>query len=287
MHHSALLEETPAHRFIASASEPVTLGMPGLCRAGLSESWLWKACGHQHWMALARAHGLEAPDFRAADGGRLYAAFVDATLRQGKLDSLGENDRLSFQSVLERTGNTRFNSLIHISCAGRTVAEVAMASVFLGRRVAGRNLSVARAPVARPCSLTIGPRQEKNAATRTVPGPAATARAKVLAPFAFDPDPHNEFNGADFLYFASFPAMADRAEWAWLRRVSPLLTTRERHIGFHGNIELGDRVTIIARGLEEAPEAGTMTLWSDIHRQSDGALIASIRTTRGAAATGY
>ena len=94
----------------------------------------------------------------------------------------------------------------------QNAAEVSVTSLFLGRRVAGGNLSAMRALVASSCSLTINRGYEKIAATLPAPDPAAAARGKMLVPFVFDPDPYDEFNGADIVQFASLPAMADRAK---------------------------------------------------------------------------
>jgi probable biosynthetic protein (TIGR04098 family) len=91
-----------------SSFEPVHTGMPHLCRAGLSENWLLKACGHRHWMALALAHGQAVPDFRDSDDQRLYPAFVSVAVEAhgDGLGSIGENVLIDFRLVLEREART-------------------------------------------------------------------------------------------------------------------------------------------------------------------------------------
>jgi probable biosynthetic protein (TIGR04098 family) len=61
--------------------------------------------------------------------------------------------------------------------------------------------------------------------------------------------PHEDFNGADFLYFAAFQAMLDRAEWHWFHHSDPLLVTTGRQIFYTGNIELGDQVRTTLCGI--------------------------------------
>ena len=45
--------------------------------------------------------------------------------------------------------------------------------------------------------------------------------APVLDRLVIDPCPAQDFNGADFLYFSSFQAFVDRAEWAFFRPLDP------------------------------------------------------------------
>jgi hypothetical protein len=40
------------------------------------DGWLWKTCGDRHWQQLAAIAGQAVPDFRNADGQRVYAAFT-------------------------------------------------------------------------------------------------------------------------------------------------------------------------------------------------------------------
>ncbi len=82
--------------------------MPELCRTGLSESWLLKACGHRHWMALAEAHGLAEPDFRDEHGQRLYPAFTHISVQDAYLDMVEEGSELALACTLERSGRAGF-----------------------------------------------------------------------------------------------------------------------------------------------------------------------------------
>ena len=56
--------------------DAVVLGMPHLCMTGLSETWLLKECGHRHWLLLAEAAGLAAPDFRDPAGDPIFVVPV-------------------------------------------------------------------------------------------------------------------------------------------------------------------------------------------------------------------
>lgn len=259
------------------------LGMPQLCRAGLNENWVWKECGHRHWLALAEAFGMDRPDFRDAQGDRLYPAFTMISFRNVRFGGAREDQYLDFDVKMARISKTQFRSRIIVTLDLQPIAEVEMTSIFLRRAIPGRNGSVERAFVQNPCALALnGVRDTKahalrNGAWDAHMGFRREERAR-LDGFAFDPSPHDEFNGADFLYFASFQSALDRAEWAWFRRDEPLLTTVHRDIVYQGNVELGDRLELNLCGLVE--ERDRLTHWIEILRASDGARIAEAMTVR-------
>lgn len=268
---------------LSAGPDALRIGMPELCRAGLSESWMWKAAGHRHWLALAEAHGLDRPDFRDATGTRLYAAFTGVALEDGQLDTVAEHDRLAFAVTLSRTGRSRFRSTVTLSVGDETVARLTLDSAFVGRRDAGRNRSATRGLVARPCRLLppADPQPPFRAHGWERQGAFRRADRTELARLTLDPNPHEDFNGADFLYFAAFPALVDRAEWAWFRQIDPPVTTRSRRIAYLGNIELGERVTAVLCGLHRGE--GTLSHWIELRREEDDSLIALAFTDRAPA----
>jgi probable biosynthetic protein (TIGR04099 family) len=254
--------------------EPVRVGMPELCRTGLSETWLWKACGHRHWLALASIHGLDRPEFRDAEGARLYPAFTDVRLEGGHLDWVVEDDRLEFDLTMRRISRTRYRSTITIRTQTLVIAEVALESVFVRRAIAGQNCSAKRGLVARPSGLLPSPTPEApfRAQAWTEEHGFRRAERAALATVTLDPSPHEDFNGAGFLYCAVFQAIIDRAEWAWFRRMDPVLVTSARRIIYTGNMELGDRVIATLCGGREDPTQ--LASWVELARESDGAMIA-------------
>lgn len=264
-----------------AAHDHVRIGMPELCRGGLSETWLWKAAGHRHWLALAGAHGLDRPDFRDATGARLYAAFTETKLADGRLDRVAEHDLLTFDTRLSRTGRTRFRSVVTVSTDDGIVARLTLDSAFVGRREPGCNRSAARGMVARPCHLLppVQPHVPFRQASWDRMGPFLREDRQELASCVIDPNPHEDFNGADFLYFASYAALADRAEWHWFRQADPVFSTRSRDTFFLGNIELGDRVTVLLCG-RRSTDTG-MSHWIELRRTIDRALLAVSFAERG------
>jgi probable biosynthetic protein (TIGR04099 family) len=264
----------------------IVLGMPHLSLAGLSETWLLKECGHRHWFQLAAAAGLARPDFRDEAGEPIYAAFLGVSLRDAALDAVRENDELVIASQLVRISRTQFTSIHRLSVRTRPLAEVVMTSTFVKRAQKGRNHSIVRVEV--PSLAPLEPAPHITAFTAE----AATLRsnrwcthlgferskAAVLDRFVIDPCPGQDFNGADFLYFASFQAFVDRAEWAFFRPDAPFPTTCRRDIVYRGNIDPGE--CVVASLLQVRREQGEFGHWYRLERAQDNFAIADIFTLR-------
>jgi probable biosynthetic protein (TIGR04099 family) len=264
--------------------DAVVLGMPHLCMMGLAETWLLKECGHRHWFLLARAAGLGVPDFRDQAGEPIYAAFLAASVRNAAFDTVREHDRLVFSSRLARISRTQFMSVHRCTVAGRAIGEIALTSAFVRRVQKGKNHSVARTEVHGLPALRPDPRAAACAAEAAAFRwhahlDFARDKADVIDRFVVDPCPGQDFNGADFLYFASFQAFVDRAEWAFFRPQAPFPTTRRRDLIYRGNIDPGERV--VASLLQFRRDARGLAHWYRLEREQDGATIAETFTLRG------
>jgi probable biosynthetic protein (TIGR04099 family) len=105
-----------------------------------------------------------------------------------------------------------------------------------------------------------------------VDGRAALAKAH------FDPCPNQDFNGAGFLYFSSFVAFVDRAEWIFARDKAARATTRQRDIFFAGNLDPGERLTVDL--LDKRSENRAFAHHCEIRREQDHAVMAHVFTVR-------
>jgi probable biosynthetic protein (TIGR04099 family) len=270
----------------SSMPQQITLGMPHLCMNGLSETWLVKECGHRHWSMLAAAAGLAAPDFRDPAGDPIYAAFLSVSIREAAFEQAHEHDRLLFNSRLARNSRTRFVSFHRLSVLGRPIGEIAMTSTFVRRAEKGRNHSVARIEVPTLREVEFNP----EAAARTAEVAALRSNhwhrhlefersaARVIDRFIVDPCPSQDFNGADFLYFASYLAFVDRAEWAFFRPQAPFATTRRRDLIYRGNVDPGERVILTL--LQFVRDAGSLGHWYRLEREPDSLVIGEAFTVR-------
>jgi probable biosynthetic protein (TIGR04099 family) len=269
--------------------DAVVLGMPHLCTIGLSETWLFKECGHRHWLLLAEAAGLATPDFRDPAGDPIYAAFLSVSVREAALETVREHDRLVFASRLARISRTRFMSTHRLSVRGRPVGEITMTSTFVWRTRRGDNHAIARIEVPALRHLVLDP-EAAASATETATLRSSDwqmhlgfehAEARVIDRLVIDPCPGQDFNGADFLYFASYLAFVDRAEWAFFRQRRPLPTTRRREVIYRSNVDVGERV--VASLVQFRRDAHCLDHWYRLQRESDDATIAEIFTLRALA----
>lgn len=93
-----------ATTLIASRTETYLASMPNLAFTGLSENWLLKECGHQHWLALAQLHDRALPDFVDDQGRIAYAAFTAVNTWDLKLEAIIENREFRIHTRIGRGG---------------------------------------------------------------------------------------------------------------------------------------------------------------------------------------
>lgn len=228
------------------------VGMPELCGAGLSEVWLQKACGAQHWRGIEHLVGQPSQAWRDVGGRRIYASFGWIRSLHTGLATVAEGDRLSLSSEMCWRSRTQVMSRHRLLGADQTVATVEMLSVFISRHVEGDNHSVRRAEFANEPAWAFSQESppakallqhvrswRHSAATRSVQG----------ARWSITPCARTDFNGAGLLYFPSFTAFADRAMegWGWLYPSHGVLS---RECLFLGNVRMGEVVTVLGTQCE-------------------------------------
>jgi probable biosynthetic protein (TIGR04099 family) len=276
----------PAVAAMPTRSDRILLGMPHLSCNGLSEIWLLKELGHRHWLLLAESAGRLAPDFRDETGQPVYAAFSALSIEDADFAAARENDRLGIASSLARLSRTQMASRHHLAIEGRPIGVVTMISTFVRRAPDGGNHTVARVaieglpPVGKPtpagdlASLAAGfraGRVERHMGFDL-------RRQATLGMWTFDPCPSLDFNGAGFLYFTSFVAMVDRAEWRFAPALAQAATTTRRDVFFYGNVDRGETVTACLLARRET--AGALTHHCRLQRDSDGAVVADVFTVK-------
>lgn len=276
-----------------SCTQTLVAGMPHLSYGGFSENWLLKECGHIHWNLLARYFNITVPDFRDKEGNRLYAAFVCFDIQNAAFQDVSENNSIEIGSSIHRLSRTQFASSHTVTHKGISVAALRLVSVFLRRTEPRSNHGLARAVV----SVDQDGKPEKRfegfddltAASRMLRSRDenwnffgfSAAKRHAMASFTFAPCPHTDFNGADFLYFASFQSLLDRAEWNWDLACGEIARTEHRQIFYHGNIDVGDRIEVRLLGYKQQQNEGfEFAHWCEFIRLSDGRQIADAFTTR-------
>ncbi|MDQ0392089.1 Pnap_2097 family protein [Labrys monachus] len=257
---------------------PVLLGMPHLALNGLSETWLLRELGHRHWLLLARMAGRRVPDFRDRQGHAVYAAFRSVAIADAAFDRVGENDVLEIVTSLSRISRTQIRSRHLLFAGGAPLGEVTMVSVFVHRRDGASNHTVARVeidglPAIEPMADDAAPPGGTGH-----PRPVAAPGAPVI--LECTPCPSQDFNGAGFLYFTSFVAFADRAEWQLDPAFARHAITVRREVAYHANLDPGE--AILVRLLEACSGPTGWRHHCRIERKSDGAVLADIRSVKRA-----
>lgn len=284
------------------------LGMPQMLFGGVSERWIFKEAGDIHWRMLCDDLGARSVDLKDDQGERLYASFMRVRLEStAPLNTFAENDELTVSSSLSRFGDKRFFSeTTFTGTAGEIRME--MASVFLTRST--DNKSLARATplqlaqaksVSHPVVPVFG--QGYQALKRTAfDGPASPQETVLqLGGLPFDwqettskqrtyvVDPYYDFNGANLLYFASYPRIHDVCERQVLSEralqsghavdlafgVSPLA----RDVYYFGNADAGDALEFSLKKVEFV-QPDRLRIWSTLVRTKDGARIADVFTVK-------
>ena len=285
-----------------SVSQDYFIGMPQLALGGLSENWLLKECGHQHWLALAKCLDLPAPNFVDQQGRHMYAAFLVVKICNAALHQVTENSRLWIETQLTRVSPSRSYSrhdlYLEEDCIDsavidrKPIAQVALLSSFVSRSELGNNQSVARVEMAKgdwSVNEAASQMMALHKAGRTLPN---TALSVSDMPFVYQPCPYADFNGADFLYFAQFQAVMDRAERFFQSDLQALNHTSERNrlalwltvertICYYGNINLDDGLEANLYAMPSADQdTSLLSHCGRLYRQSDHALIANVITRK-------
>lgn len=272
--------------FIASRSETYLASMPNLAYTGLSENWLLKECGHQHWLALAQLHNRPLPDFVDEQGRIAYAAFTAVKLWNLKLETIIENRSFQINTRIGRGGHARHYSEHEVRLGDRIAGHVGLLSTFVSRHVPGDNRSVSKAclsgtpaPVSEPPTVL----NELHADNRRIRSGDWHSHHGIdrhsiegARVFDFTPCPDIDFNGADLLYFANFQAVVERAEWTLLglRRPGHI---RQRELHFYGNLNISDSLQIKLH----TGQPGYRDLhWCEVYRRSDLFKLADIFTRK-------
>jgi probable biosynthetic protein (TIGR04098 family) len=196
--------------------------MPQLGPCGLSENWLLRHLGDLHWQGICEGLGEMSRHIRDEDGNRLYASFVRVSWSASlPLSQFGESDELNGSMRLTRCGEALYMSKSSLRVAQGAI-EVEMASIFSRRDRDNSNERLLPSTPNRPAGPTIPDLEELPTFVsdhrRLRNGILLSTRLQDREfdlrdpPTEFVQYPTNgyfDFNGANLLYFASYPTIAD------------------------------------------------------------------------------
>lgn len=251
--------------------------LPQTDAVGLSENWLFKHCGEQHWEYLCAAMGLggvNSEGMRDDDGRRLYPTFVAVRGRYAApLSAVRMDERFRTAVELRHFGRAFFYSTVTFH-NGEARFALDMLTTFVARDQEGRNelrqslpasrLAYDAEPLAAPPPLLRLSRQLRRGDTagydlRGHRFPYAAPGLDLRT--TYEPSPYFDYNGAGLLYFAAYPTITDTLERRliaehglagggpdWALRTS----TVARDVFYYRNLNLGERLVATLRHFEPA-----------------------------------
>jgi probable biosynthetic protein (TIGR04098 family) len=282
---------------LPAAPRRVRIGMPQMNAGGLSEGWLYRACGDLHWEAIGRELGVSTDGFRGEAGDRLYPTVVALRARYGgPLSDVLENDVLDLDVRVAPCGRACAHGRLALSVGGQASSVELLTTFALhDRRTGALRMAVPAPELARrwrPLGEPPVIAGLAKSARAGLPldddfsGPLLARRPEPLGRRTYEPSPYADYNGAGLLYFAAYPTIADTAERALINALGlapPLdwalaASVVRRDVFFYANLPLGESLVAELGSFERSGDSAQSHVW--LLRERDGARMADLVTER-------
>jgi probable biosynthetic protein (TIGR04098 family) len=263
----------------------IALGMPQLGPVGLSENWLLRHLGNVHWGLICE--GLRTPSaaISTAEGDRLYASFARVRWRASKsLKAFSESDVVGGRISINRSGESVYTSTADLTCSSASI-HVELLSKFSSRVKKNSNNAFRSGTPVMPASSDIPNIEEvsefisdhRKLRTKKRFEEAFHWSENCNFKYVYEPSGYFEFNGANLLYFASYPLIANIGlshyvgnaslfkRKDWITHVSPV----SKDIFYFANCDLDDSVVVEVKSFE-CDDGGIWRAVVDFSRISDG-----------------
>jgi len=278
----------------------ISIDMPQMAANGLSENWLFKQNGNRHWQTLCESVGKQSSDLVNDTNQRLYPTFVAISSRYSRpLSHFAENSTLEDSVELSHFGRSFFCSTVRLA-ASDAVIEQKMITAFVARIKEGKNELKKSAPatslVYRASELTASPvllAQSKLLrkgilATYEIAGRTIEIKKEGLnLARRYEPSPYTDFNGANLLYFASYPTICDTNERLLVQEHSLVATAKDwslaysttaRDVYYYRNLDIGEAVLVRLNHFTALD--GEIAIHTSLLAEKDGLPIAEIFTIK-------
>lgn len=277
--------------------------LPQTDAVGLSENWLFKHCGEQHWEYLCAAMGVggvNSEEMRDDEGRRLYPTFVAIRARYAApLNSVRMDERFRTAVHISHYGRAFFDSTVTFhNDAARF--DVEMLTTFVARDKEGLNDLHQSLPASRlaydaeplsepPALLSLSRRlrhrdvEDYDLCGRHFPplGPGLGLST------SYEPSPYSDYNGAGLLYFAAYPTITDTLERRlihghgltadgpdWALRSS----TVARDVFYYRNLNLGEELAATLKRFDRVGD--DVLLHTSLAAAGTGAELADVFTLK-------
>lgn len=278
----------------------IVINMPQMAANGLSENWLFKHCGDQHWQALCDSLEVQSGDLCDDTGARLYPTFVAIFGRYTKpLSAVRENERFETRLELAHFGSSFFHSRVELFNDNATFA-LEMLTTFVARDEEGRNelhrstprsdLRSGAASLESPPEILTRSQAMRHGEIEAYSFHGRSLRlggATTGLSREYEPSPYVDYNGANLLYFAAYPTICDTLERQIVRSASLVepgpdwalaTSTVARDVYYYGNLDLGASLRATLNRFDRDGES--VVLHTTLSRVGDRHRIADLFTER-------
>lgn len=267
--------------------------MPQMAIQALSENWLFKELGDNHWDLICSGLGTKSYSLKNDLGDRLYATFVRIRIScSGNLRSFRENQSVELTGQLSKFGESMYFSKMNFITESGSIASELMTTFSIRDKVDNSKLSKAEPYVKLnkvknlKCLPQFGNEYrlvKKQVLETLIYGPYnfSLTNDNILYTTEYTLNPFYDINGVNLLYFAAYPVINDVCESRFFNKQSLDIPweqnyyTAYKDILYYANCNLNDSIIyelLSTKSLSSSQLQNT----SQLRRKSDGAIIAKI-----------
>jgi probable biosynthetic protein (TIGR04098 family) len=276
------------------------INMPQMAIESLSENWLFKELGKEHWDLLCNGLNANSSDLKDDLGNRLYATFVRIRIQsEFSLRDFQENEHIKMQGSIGRFGGGMYFSEFKFqSTTDQTkFIQANLMTSFSIRNSTGNKELVKSQPSTSINSIEnfnqfpafgneyrLVKKQELKQIE--VNGHSFDIIDTVIFHSEYKLNPYYDLNGVGLLYFASYPTINDCCEANYFNskrdnndRWEQTYVTSARDILYYANCDVNDSIIYKLNTHEEVSHT-KVKLSSSLYRKSDNKLMARIFTIK-------
>jgi probable biosynthetic protein (TIGR04098 family) len=284
------IEENKYERQALTEANTIKIGMPEMANSCLSENWLLKFIGNEHWKLIARGFA-ENNDIVLEGFGkeRVYPSFVRLNYNVTPLNHFMENDEINFKTKIFSFDNRAFISETkgYTSDDNKHI-DAKYISLFSARKDENSNeLEICNNDISnhniKELLETPAEFNEYRLArkylleTITTPYGEFEISEEELYSSVYEINPYIDINGVGLLYFAAYPIISDLQLLRYNKNLFYWSTTY-RDIFYFSNMNIDDRILFKLNYTKFVDDK--IVIFTSLYRESDGKLISQILTVK-------
>lgn len=294
--HTSALNGEGSRGSTIKLTKELTINMPQMCIEGLSENWLFRELGGEHWNLLCTGLNTNSNELRDPQGNRLYASFVRIRIKSKvALSDFYENERVTLTGTIRRYGSAMYFSEFELrsNSDSQKVLKADLITIFSVRMAEGnRKLKKSESDTDKndvqnlekipDFGLEYRLIKMQKLKTINLSGRQFTLSDAVLFEMEYKINPYYEVNGVGLLYFAAYPTISDTCEAVYFnqdktkaKHWEQMYFTSSRDVMYYANCNLSDTIIYRLNSVERLP-GEEIKISSSLYRKSDHALMARV-----------